>query len=282
MMEYLQDQLNLASRSLTKNLSWSASPLTEMNDERTRLPGEVQQAWPGKTVLSTDMQMQTGTPAVHFYQPENHAESILRVIEKLERIADDTVVPSYGSANKGGPAGKTMGGLSMLRSDSARKLKLAIQNIDMDITMPSIQQLFTFNMRFIDDDTIKGDCNVKSRGAASLMAKEQLAVRRTEYLQMVVQSPVLTEIHGKKGIAYIASESLKSIEMDLKRAIPGYEEIEKLPDTEPMQPQEPQGTARAPEEINAAGQPNGRSVLQPNPKLIPQGQPVGAGAPTNV
>lgn len=273
MMEHLQDQLNLAARSLNANLAWSSGPVTELDIDRTRLPGEIPEVWPRKTILSTDVQMQSGKPAVRFYQPNNHSQSILAVLEKLERIADDTVVPSYGSANKGGPAGKTAAGLSMLRTDSARKLKLAMQNIDSDIIIPTIEQLFNYNMRFLDDDSIKGDCKVRARGTASIMAKEQIALRRNEYLGLVLGSDVLKEIHTKKGITYMAGEAVKSVEMDIAKAIPDRDEIERLPaNAMPSLPE--QQTISAPprgRELDVAGNPKGVGLRMPGNRMMAGG-----------
>lgn len=240
MMESLQDQLNASSRALSKNIAWASAPITELDRDRCDIPGEVLEVWPGKTIVSTNQQMNSG-PAVKVYDIPIKTEAILRVIEKLERIADDTVVPSYGSANKGGASGKTAAGLSMLRTDSARKLKLAILNVSMDIVIPAIDQLFSYNMRFLNDPSIKGDCNIKPRGIASVIAKEQMSVRRNEYLGLAVGNPVLQSIHGMKGLTFMVAETVKSLDMNVDKAIPNREEIDKQgANRQPMSPMQPQ------------------------------------------
>jgi hypothetical protein len=52
------------------------------------------------------------------------------------------------------------------------------------VTRPFLQSLYAWNMQFNDDDSIKGDFDVKARGTASLVAKEVRAQQLNNFAQM--------------------------------------------------------------------------------------------------
>ena len=43
---------------------------------------------------------------------------------------------------------------------------------------------YNWNMQYVDDPEIKGDCEIIPRGAVTLANREQLNVRRVEFLQI--------------------------------------------------------------------------------------------------
>jgi hypothetical protein len=225
-MADLQSICNATVRAMVNNIATSSGPLTEIDIDRLAA-GETADIWPHKVIQTTNKRMQEG-PAVRFYQANLLAKELLLVYDKFKREADDLVVPAYGHGNPNVQgAGKTSSGLAMLMSAAARNIKLAIMNIDQDIIIPSIERLFVHNMRFIDDDSIKGDLHVKPRGSTTLIIKDQLAIRRKEFLAETL-NPVDQQIMGIQGRAYILGENIKSLEMDPHRALPNLEAIEKM------------------------------------------------------
>jgi hypothetical protein len=225
-MSDLQSICNATVRAMVNNIATSSGPLTEIDIDRLAV-GESPDIWPHKVIQTTNKRMQEG-PAVRFYQANLLAKELLLVYDKFKREADDLVVPAYGHGNPNVQgAGKTSSGLAMLMSAAARNIKLAIMNIDQDIIIPTIERLFIHNMRFIDDDSIKGDLRIKPRGSTTLVIKDQLAIRRKEFLAETL-NPVDQQIMGIQGRAYILGENIKSLEMDPHRALPNLEAIEKM------------------------------------------------------
>lgn len=257
LMTDIQSIANASVRALVNNIAITSGPLTEMDQDRLA-PGETGEIWPWKRIMTTNKKMQEGK-AVNFYQAKLLAAELLGVYEKFKKEADEIVVPSFGRTDVGG-AGRTSSGLSMIMGAAARNIKLAVLNIDEDIVMPMIHRIFNFNMLFIDDESIKGDIRIKARGTGGVIAKEQLAVRRNEFRTTL--KPTDEAIIGTPGLAYIIRKNIESLDMDVDRAMPGYDDLEEL---DPLTPP-PQieggggstGTAR-PRIVDAAGNPVGGS-----------------------
>lgn len=257
-MSDLQGICNAAVRALVNNMAISSGPLTEIDIDRLA-SGESADIWPHKVIQTTNKRMVEG-PAVRFYQAQLLATDLLRIYDQFKREADDLVVPAYGhgAADVGG-AGNTSSGLAMLMSAATRNVKLAITNVDGDLIVRAIQAMFNHNMRFLDDESIKGTLHVKARGVNSHMVKEQMAVRRKEFLAETL-NPMDEQIMGVKGRAYVLAENVKALEMDPKRALPNLEQIERMPMMMPgmmpgMAPNP--GQQAAPQQLDNAGNPQG-------------------------
>lgn len=269
-MEDLQSICNASVRALVNNMAISSGPLTEIDVDRLAA-GETPDIWPHKTIQTTNKRMMEG-PAVRFYQANLLANDLLAIYDRFKREADDLVVPAFGHGNSQvGGAGKTSSGLSMLMSAANRTVKLAVSNVDTDFTIPTIERMFHHNMRFLDDDSIKGALHVKARGVSSLMVKEQMAMRRAELLAATL-NPVDQQIMGLKGRAYLLGENVKALEMDVHRALPNLEAIDKVP-AGMDQPGMP-GTPGAPPQL--PGMPPGVAPMEaPGAAMGQPGQPPG-------
>lgn len=229
MMTDLQQICNQAVRTLVTNIGIAGGPVWEIAGDRLA-PGETADIWPLKTVVTTSKQM-TEAPVVRMYQANLLTGDLLAVYDKFKREADDLVVPAYGHGNsdvKG--AGRTMGGLDMLMSAASRNIKMAIASVDKYIIVPFIERLFNFNMRFIDDPSIKGDLRVMARGANAQMNKGKMAVRAQEYLNNT-NNPIDMQIMGLQGRAELHKMIVKNMGADPNLILPMLKEIEKLPPT---------------------------------------------------
>ena len=108
----------------------------------------------------------------------------MNVYEQYSRLADDhSGIPAYiyGDLNVQG-AGRTASGLSMLMGSAGKGISQVVKHIDQDVIKPIIRRLFLHNMRFDEDDTIKGDLEVVAKGAINMLGGEHLNVRRLEFL----------------------------------------------------------------------------------------------------
>jgi hypothetical protein len=254
-MTDIQSIANASVRALVNNIAITSGPLTEMDQDRLA-PGETGEIWPWKRIMTTNKKMQEGK-AVNFYQAKLLAAELLGVYEKFKKEADEIVVPSFGRTDVGG-AGRTSSGLSMIMGAAARNIKLAVLNIDEDIVMPMLHRIFNFNMLFLDDDSIKGDIRIRARGTGGVIAKEQLAVRRNEFRATL--KPTDEQLIGTPGLAYILRKNIESLDMDVDRAMPGFDDLEELdpltPPPVPIEGGEATGTTR-PRIVDAAGNPVG-------------------------
>jgi hypothetical protein len=255
LMTDIQSIANASVRALVNNIAITSGPLTEMDQDRLA-PGETGEIWPWKRIMTTNKKMQEGK-AVNFYQAKLLAAELLGVYEKFKKEADEIVVPSFGRTDVGG-AGRTSSGLSMIMGAAARNIKLAVLNIDEDIVMPMLHRIFNFNMLFLDDDSIKGDIRIRARGTGGVIAKEQLAVRRNEFRATL--KPTDEQLIGTPGLAYILRKNIESLDMDVDRAMPGFDDLEELdpltPPPVPIEGGEATGTTR-PRIVDAAGNPVG-------------------------
>lgn len=167
-----QAMLNAAVRMLLDNAAVTAGPQFEVfvpafpaNANLTDIhPFKV---WPR---IGGDFQY----PAVRQLQFNSHMPELISVMQLFDTNADEiTAIPkfSYGDNPQKGAAG-TASGLSMLLAQANIALKDRVIAYDEGITKPFITALYHWNMKFSNDDTIKGDYDVVARGAASLVAKE--------------------------------------------------------------------------------------------------------------
>jgi hypothetical protein len=151
------------------------------------------------------------------------------VYERFSRIADEvSAVPAYtyGDTDIGG-AGKTASGLSMLISQASKGIKHVIAGLDQHIIEPAVWMVFAYNMLYNPDETIKGDIEIKARGAVSLIAKEQQQVRRNEFLN-ATNNQLDAQIMGLPGRATLLREVAKSLEMPIDDVVPDPQNIESM------------------------------------------------------
>jgi hypothetical protein len=116
----------------------------------------------------------------------NNLGNLSGMADRFENNADETTaIPRYMSGeNVGSGAAGTASGMSMLMGAANIVIKDLITSYDEGITRPFLQALYRWNMQFHKDNSIKGDFDVKARGAASLVAKEVRASQLNEFATM--------------------------------------------------------------------------------------------------
>jgi len=222
----LQRICNAITRAIINNAAMSSGPLVELDSERIPLGDRA--IYPWKVIESTDKQM-TGSPAVRYYQPENTAVALTRVLDVFIRLADQYSVPSYshGDTNIQG-AGKTASGLSMLMSSANRVVKRVVKNAD-DLVKSSVIHLFFYNVYFnADQFTFIGDVNIVAKGIGSVIQEEQQAMRRIEFLN-ATNNATDTQILGREGRRELLREVAATIDLDdLAKVLPIIDNIDGL------------------------------------------------------
>jgi hypothetical protein len=223
-IEDLQGVCNAAARALVNNMGISSGPQVEVNVERLPPNEDITQLAPWKIWQTINDPVGSSAPAIRFTQPDSRASELVAVYDRFSRLADDhSGIPAYvyGDLNVQG-AGRTSSGLSMLMGAAGKGIRQVVMHIDTDVVKPIVMRQFVYNMRYDEDESIKGDVQVVAKGAINLAVKETVNIRRIEFLNATA-NPVDLEILGKDGRAAILREIAKGLQMPVDEVIPSRE-----------------------------------------------------------
>lgn len=179
-----QTMINAATRMMLDNGGITSGPQLEVNPSLLASLDKVEEVFPWKIWLRNNSS--PGTPAIRAIEMPNNLGNLSGMADRFENNADETTaIPRYmsGENTSSGAAG-TASGMSMLMGAANIVIKDLITSYDEGITRPFLQALYRWNMQFHKDNSIKGDFDVKARGAASLVAKEVRARQLNEFAAM--------------------------------------------------------------------------------------------------
>ena len=172
--EDTQNLANSANRAMIDNAAITVGPQAEVNIDLLDADEDPRDVYPMKVWLRSGRGAEGANRAVNFFSPPNHTNQLLSMVETF-RVWNDEVtgIPSYmhGDSDISG-AGKTASGLSMLMSAANLTMKDAVENFDQGITVPFLKEMYSWNMKYTEEEKIKGDYEVKATGSTSLVAKE--------------------------------------------------------------------------------------------------------------
>jgi len=267
-IEDLQNVCNAAARALVNNMGIASGPQVEVNLERIPPNEDITAMHPWKIWQVLNDPLGSSAPAIRFNQPEDNSSSLMAVYEKFSRLADDhSGIPSYlyGDTDVQG-AGRTASGLSMLMGSAGKGIRQVVMHIDGDVVKPIVQRQFVFNMRYDEDESIKGDAQVVPRGAVNLAVKETTNVRRVEFLNATANE-IDMGIIGNNGRAAILREIAKGLQMPVDEVVPSRENLafkQKAQERAALQQQmvaqqqgQIPGQAPAPQTLDPGGAPPG-------------------------
>jgi hypothetical protein len=126
----------------------------------------------------------------------------------------------------------------MLISNAGKSIKQVISNIDHDVLNPMLERQYQRNLRYSQDPELIGDVQIVARGATSLVVKEAEAVRKTEFLRLVLESPVAQQIVGLPGTAELLRDLAGNLNTNIDRLVPSREEVQKQQEIAAQQQQE--------------------------------------------
>lgn len=216
-----QDMVNGAGRALANNMGISSGPQVGVNVSRIPAGEDVTNMYPWKVWQFQSSEYNDGSQPITFFQPQSNAQELMNVFEKFAARADeDTMIPRYMTGEHVAGAGRTSSGLSMLISNAGKGIKQVISNIDQHIIIPIVERLYQDNLRYSKDPDLIGDVQVVAKGAQSLVVKEAEAVRRNEFLQLVLNSPVAQQIVGTDGTAELLRDAAKNLSGNVDRIVP--------------------------------------------------------------
>lgn len=224
-MRDVQVMCNAAARALANNMGIASGPQVEVHIDRLADGEDLTTMYPWKIWQTTTDRTGGGQPGVRFFQPDMNVAPLMNIYSTFMKQADEvTGIPNYiyGSAQSSG-AGRTASGLSMLMDNAAKGIKQAVAYID-KVVSGVVSRLYTHNMIYNPDPYIKGDFRVVAKGSMGLIAKEQLQMRRNEFLQATA-NPMDMQILGPMGRAYILREIARGLQMDTDKIVPSIEEL---------------------------------------------------------
>lgn len=236
----IQNVGNAALRAMVNNLAMSSGPMVYVDGDRmAENDPDPTKIWPWKVYYGQNSALSPNTsqPPVVFFQPESNAEELLRVYEAMARMADDlSSVPRHMSGSTQGlqGAGRTAAGLSMMMEAGGRTLKMAVSAIDQGIIEPVIEHLNIYLALLRPDVVMEGDISVVARGAAELVQRETLRMRKLEFLQ-ITNNPIDQALVGPVGRFNVLKDVAKDLGMPISDILPN-----KPPEGMPLPPAGPQ------------------------------------------
>lgn len=298
-----QTMCNNAARAMSNNMGIASGPQVAINIERLPAGANVTEMYPWKIWQVTSDPMGSTQPPMQFFQPDDHSSQLMAIYEKYAELADEySGVPRYMTGTDGTPgAGRTASGLSMMINNAGKVIKQVINNVDQGVITPLLERLYFYNMRYGQDESLKGDVNVIARGTLALIAQEAAQVRRNEFLQLVLNSPIAQQVVDIEGTAALLRENAKTLDMDVDKIVPNTDLLRRRIAQKAMAMQQaaaaqqqgsgvqtpgappaPDGAAAAPPAVfpNPRPQPPmpGKPTLGAGP-MRPNGQPLQNGAP---
>lgn len=269
-----QDMVNAAARSLANNMGISSGPQVGVNVSRLPPGEDITEMHPWKIWQFQSSEFNDGSQPLQFFQPGSNASELMAVFEKFSARADeDTMIPRYMTGESSPGAGRTSSGLSMLISNAGKGIKQVISNIDQHVIVPAIERLYQDNLRYSQDPDLVGDVNIVAKGATSLVVKEAEAVRRNEFLQLVLNSPVAQQVVGMDGAAELLRDAARNLNGNVDRIVPDRQQISTIQQQQQIIAQLQEQLQMMAGQAQVEGAPNAPQMQSKN--MLPDGSQVG-------
>ena len=223
-----QNMCNAAARALANNMGISSGPQVGVNISRLPNGEDITQMYPWKIWQFKQSDYADSTPPMSFFQPNSNAAELMGVFDRFMAISDEVSgIPRYMTGQHVPGAGRTSSGLSMLMSNAGKSIKQVISNIDHDVMRPMLERQYQRNLRYSDDPDLIGDVQIVATGAMSLVVKEAEAVRKTDFLRLILESPVAQQIVGLPGTAELLRDLAGNLNTNVDRLVPSREDVQK-------------------------------------------------------
>lgn len=221
----IQAMCDACARALSNNMGLASGPFIEAEMDRMADGEDPTSIYPWRVFQTKSATIAGQGPAIKVHSVSNIIEPLMRVYGYFSGLADQySGIPSYEQGtNPMTGAASTASGLSMLMGAASRQVKRIVAGIDKIIT-GMVQRTHTYIMLYTDDDEVKGDADIQARGVASLMVKEQQAVRRMEFMQMTA-NPIDAPIMGPQGRLALLREAAKTLDIDVDKVLPNEDQM---------------------------------------------------------
>ena len=189
-----------AGRALADNMAMCSRP-QKIVDVNQLPPGQDVETTIAGGVTQVSPKPGSTTKPIEFINIDAHTSELLEVARTMETKAYEVVglpAPDLGNAPVG-QAGRTGMGMEMILGNQCRGLRFAIFQIDTMIGRRIFNQLYTLNMLYDEDESIKAECDVEPQGILASIAAMQSDSRQQEFLQaaMLPQNADVITTRGK-------------------------------------------------------------------------------------
>jgi hypothetical protein len=222
-----QQMCNSYTRAEANNVAFAAGPILGIDQSKLPTGVDITQLHPFQVIPFENKDGSTAK-VVDLWQAELIADRIENLLQLEYRKAEDAAgIPpyQYGQEKTSG-AGQTLGGLEILTNASARGIKMAMGNIDYDVIKGVIREAWIYIMLYGDDESVKGDIEIKAKGALQMYLREQMSMRRMQLLS-ATSNPLDQQIKGILGRANELRELYKSVQVDPVGIVPDEQEMKR-------------------------------------------------------
>ena len=231
----VQTIMNNAVVSLLRNMGPASSGMMWINDV-SRLVDKSPNglaAEPGKVFAfasSFTGQTAAGAPMGIIQVPSN-ANELLQVAKWANYQADlDSGIPAFaeGTGGSNGGALRTAEGLRTYTEAAARGMKMVIMFMDRGVIRDQAKRTADLVLAFDDDMELKGDVEVRAVGIMGRLLKAQNDQARLQVLNLALNSQLMQQILGPKGIVALFRPSCRDINVNPDRVCPSDERMDML------------------------------------------------------
>lgn len=222
-----EDMCNAAARALSSNLGISSGPQVVVNIDRVAAGEDITELYPWKIHQVTSDPMGGAAPPITFFQPSSNVSELMTVFERFSQLADEVSgIPKYMAGLSGGEggAGRTASGMSMMVTAAGKQVKNSLSSIDIHVLGPAVERAYQWKLQYDQTAKLRGDLNVRARGALSLVAKETANVRLNEFLA-ATGNPIDMQIIGMGGRAELLRHAVRRLDINTDKVVPSETEM---------------------------------------------------------
>lgn len=192
-----QLRINRLQYSMGLNAAVSSAPMIEMRASHFSNPDHVKFR-PLQMVLANPEHDNRLGSGIYMHQIQQTFQAYFSQMQNEIRLADDECgIPAFLNGNGGlQGGGSTLGGMALMRESAVMGINDCVYNIDNYFIEPLIELMYSVNMQYSDDKTIKADAKVKGSGVLGLkkeMEKQRALAGMLPTLRNYTQAGVLPE-----------------------------------------------------------------------------------------
>lgn len=222
-----EDMCNAAARALSNNMGITSGPQVVVNIDRIPQGEQITNLYPWKIHQVTNDPMGSSAAPISFFQPSSNANELMGVFERFSQLADEVSgIPKYMAGLSGGEggAGRTASGMSMMVSAAGKQIKNSLSSIDIHVLGPAVERAYQWKMQYEPEHQLRGDLNIRARGALSLVTKETANVRLNEFLA-ATGNPVDMQIIGMEGRAELLRHAVRRLDLNTDKVVPSETKV---------------------------------------------------------
>ena len=234
-----QNVVNNAVKALMQNMQIAATPMFWMSDlsryqdrSATGLQVKGGKLWTfsNGTGYAALGQGSASTPMGVLSVPSN-ANELLAIFNAMVKQADlDSGIAAWSEGAGGGGTGalRTASGLNTFMESQNRGMQDVVNRIDVNLIRPLYRMTADWVMLYGDDVSLRGDVEVVPVGLMGRILKAQSEQARLQMFSMVLNSEILQQIAGVRGVVELWRPSLRDLDINPDNVCPSDERMEYL------------------------------------------------------